>query len=187
MGEMSGVEISVLLNKLSSGNQDAREELIGAVYLELRRMAASFMRRERQNHTLQPTALVNEAYIRLLQGDTTWENKAHFFGAAARAMRRILIEHARQKRSEKHGGSAQRVTFADIDVQAEDPQINLLSLDEALTALGDVDPRLVEVVELRYFAGCDLQETSRILGVSAATVKRDWTYARAWLYDFMSR
>jgi RNA polymerase sigma factor (TIGR02999 family) len=180
-------DVTSLLHEANLGKQDARDALISAVYQELRKIAGSLMRGERPGHTLQPTALVNEAYLRLVGGESKWENRAHFFGAAARAMRRILVEHARQRQAARRGGEAERVTFTDIQVQAEDPQMDLLSLDEALGALQEVDPRLVKVVELRYFAGCGLEETAEMLGVSAATVKRDWNYARAWLYERMSR
>ena len=184
---MSDADVTILLHEVNRGSREAQEALMNAVYRELRSIAGSLMRKERRDHTLQPTALVNEAYLRLVRGETRWENRAHFFGSAARAMRRILVEYARQKLSQKQGGGAQRVTFADIDVQADDPQLNLLSPDEALTALSGVDPRLLKVVELRYFAGCNLEEIAGILGVSQPTIKRDWTYARAWLYDYMNR
>jgi len=184
---MSDTDVTILLHEVNRGSREARDALMNAVYHELRSIAGRLMRKERRDHTLQPTALVNEAYLRLVRGEPKWENRAHFFGAAARAMRRILVEYARQKLSQKQGGGAQHVTFADIDVQAEDPQLNLLSLDEALTALNDVDSRLLKVVELRYFAGCNLDEIAEILGVSQPTIKRDWTYARAWLYDYMNR
>ncbi len=172
-----------LLAAVRGGDTRARDTLIGELYGELRRLASSLMRAERPGHTLQPTALVHEAFLRLVPGGGQWENRAHFFGAAARAMRQVLVEHARRRLAEKRGGQAQRVTFADLEIQVEDPRLDLLALDEALTALSEVDPRLVRVVELRYFAGCDLAETARILDVSPATVKRDWIYARAWLYE----
>jgi len=143
------------------------------------------MRRERGYRTLQPTALVHEAYLRLAGSGSRWENRAHFFGAAASAMRRILVEQARHRLSQKRGGELQRVTFKDLDVQVEDPQLDLIAMDEALTALAAVDERLVRVVELRYFAGCSLEETAALLETATATVKRDWTYARAWLYDYL--
>jgi RNA polymerase sigma factor (TIGR02999 family) len=180
-------DLTSLLLAASRGSPDAQDALISAVYQELRQIAGSLMRMERLGHTLQPTALVNEAYLRLFRGEPKWENRAHFFGAAARAMRRILIESARQKLALRRGGGAEKVTFGDLQVQAEDPQLNLLALDEALSGLQDVDPRLVKVVELRYFAGCSVEETAEILRASSATIKRDWNYARAWLYDRMSQ
>lgn len=148
-------------------------------------MAGSLMRSQAAGHTLQPTALVNEAYLRLVQGDTQWEGRAHFFGAAARAMRQVLIAHARHHAAQKRDGGL-RVTFHDIDVAAPEPTLDLLALDEALTALADVDERYTRVMELRYFAGCSLPEIADLTGRSLATVKRDWAYARAWLYDHMS-
>jgi RNA polymerase sigma factor (TIGR02999 family) len=149
-------------------------------------MASGLMRGESQNHTLQPTALVNEAYMRLVSGETEWENRAHFFGAAARSMRRILVDHARAKRTQKRGGGAYRTTFEDLHVQTQDKHLDILALDQALQALSQVDPRLLKVVELRYFAGLSIQQTASLLGISSATVKRDWTFARAWLFDYMN-
>lgn len=184
---MSSTDVTELLQAVNSGKPDAYDSLMARVYDELRRLAGSLMRRERGDHTLQPTALVNEAYLRLVQSDPKWESRAHFIGAAATAMRRILVEHARQRSAKKRGSNPQRVTFGDVVAQAEDPQIDVLALDEALSALKAVDPRLVRVVELRYFAGCDLRQTAEILDISTATVKRDWVYARAWLYDYMGR
>ncbi len=180
-------EVTQLLRAVNSGQERAQDALIAALYSELRRLAGYLMWKERGDHTLQPTALVNEAYMRLVQSDPKWENRAHFHAAAARAMRRILVEHARQKSALKRGGEVQRTTFADVQVQMSDPQLDVLALDQALTALGAEEPRLVQVVELRYFAGCSQEEAAELLGVSEATVKRDWAYARAWLYEFMSR
>jgi RNA polymerase sigma factor (TIGR02999 family) len=148
-------------------------------------MAGALMRRQGPGHTLQPTALVNEAYLRLAQGDARWDGRAHFFGAAARAMRQVLIAHARRHAAEKrHGG--ERVTFADIDVEHPEPALDLIGLDQALHALSCVDERFTRVLELRYFAGCTLPEIAELTGRSLATVKRDWAYARAWLHDYMT-
>jgi RNA polymerase sigma factor (TIGR02999 family) len=144
------------------------------------------VRGQPNGHTLQPTALVNEAYIRLAQGESRWDGKAHFFGAAARAMRQVLIAHARRRSAQKRAGDAIRVTFSDLDVQAPEPQLDVLALDDALTALAGVDERFSHIMELRYFAGCTLAEIAQLTGRSLATVKRDWAYARAWLYDYMS-
>ncbi len=184
---MSENEVTQLLRALGSGQSGAQDALIAALYSELRRLAGFLMWKERPNHTLQPTALVNEAYMRLVQTESKWENRAHFHAAAARAMRRILVEHARQKGARKRGGEAHQTTFADVQVQVSDPQLDILALDEALNALAAEEPRLVQVVELRYFAGCSQDEAAELLGVSEATVKRDWAYARAWLYEYMSR
>ncbi len=183
MTRMESADVTALLVAVRGGDSDARDTLIGQLYGELRRLASSLLRSERPGHTLQPTALVHEAFLRLVPAEDEWENRAHFFGAAARAMRQVLVEHARRRLAEKRGGQAERVTFDDLQVQIEDPRLDLLALDEALTALLEVDARLVRVVELRYFTGCNLAETARILGVSTATVKRDWFYARAWLYE----
>ena len=149
-------------------------------------MAHSLMRGRVVGSTLQPTALVHEAYLRLLQGETRWDSKAHFFGAAARAMRQVLVAEARRKAARKRAGGAIRVTFSDLQVQSPEPELDMLALDEALAALGRVDERFARVMELRYFGGCSLQEIAELTGRSLATVKRDWVYARAWLYDHMT-
>ena len=148
-------------------------------------MAAGLMRRHSEGQTLQPTALVNEAYLRLSK-TKSWDGRAHFFGAAARAMRQVLIAHARERSAKKREGASRRVTFEDLDVQAPEPRLDLLALDDALNALTRVDERFTRVMELRYFAGCSLPEIAELTGRSLATVKRDSTYARAWLYDYMS-
>lgn len=162
------------------------DELVALVYGELRTMARSIMRSEKPGHTLQPTALVNEAYLRLVQGETKFESRAHFFGAAARAMRQVLVEYARKRRSLKRAGSAQRLTFSEINVAAPEPDIDVLALDEALSALAGLDQRLSSLLELRYFAGFGLEEIASLNGHSLATVKRDWSFAKAWLFEFMS-
>jgi RNA polymerase sigma-70 factor, ECF subfamily len=184
--EMNKEDVTTLLREVGSGDDEALEALVRIVYRELRRVAGGLMRSERNEKTLQPTALVHEAYLRLFQEGASWENRAHFFGAASRAMRRILVEQARKRRAAKRGGGARPVTFEDLQVAAEDPQIDLIALDEALEALGHEDPRLARIVELRYFAGLSIEGTAKVLSVSVATVKRDWAYARAWLYDRLS-
>lgn len=178
-------DVGALLKGVNGGDERAFEALVALVYGELRRMAGSLMRGQGEGHTLQPTALVNEAYLRLVQGETRFDGRAHFFGAAARAMRQVLIAHARHHAAQKRDGGV-RVTFHDIDVAAPEPSLDLLGLDEALTALATVDERYSRVMELRYFAGCSLPEIADLTGRSLATVKRDWAYARAWLYDYMS-
>jgi RNA polymerase sigma factor (TIGR02999 family) len=155
-------------------------------YGELRRIAGSLMRGRVNGHTLQPTALVNEAYLRLAGGENRWDNKGHFFGAAASAMRQVLVAHARQRSAKKREGDAVRVTFRDLAVPAAEPDVDVTLLDEAMTALSGVDQRFSRVMELRYFAGCSLAEIAELTGLSLATVKRDWTFARAWLFDYMS-
>lgn len=183
---MSADEVATLLRRVNGGDQEAFASLVTIVYDELRRMAGGLMRWQ-AGHTLQPTALVNEAYLRLCGSRPPWEGRAHFFGAAARAMRQVLMAHARRRAAEKRGGRVVRVTFHDLNVQTPEPDVDLLALDEALTALGREDPRFAQVMELRYFGGFTLPEIAEHTGRSLATVKRDWTYARAWLYDFLRR
>lgn len=159
------------------------DELVAAVYGELRVMARSLMRNQQPGHTLQPTALVNEAYLRLAQGNTQFENKAHFFGAAARAMRQVLVAYARKRHSLKRAGGVQRVTFSELEIAAAEPDWDVLALDEALAAMEKLDGRLCTLLELRYFTGLGLEEIATMQGVSLSTVKRDWAYARAWLQE----
>ncbi|MDX1443355.1 MAG: sigma-70 family RNA polymerase sigma factor [Gammaproteobacteria bacterium] len=175
-----------ILQELADGNPAAQGELMDTVYHELRRLAQSQMRRERHGHTLQPTALVNEAYLRLLESGSDWQNRRHFFGAAAEAMRRILIDHSRRRGAEKRGGGLRHVTLDGLEVEGDRMDIDLLELEEALTALEQHDERLARVVELRYFTGLGIEETADVLDISPATVKRDWAYGRAWLFDYMS-
>jgi RNA polymerase sigma factor (TIGR02999 family) len=174
-------DVTRLLLDLSSGRAGAADDLLPLVYAELRSLAAKLLRNERPDHTLQPTALVHEAYLRLVdQRVDTWQNKAHFLAIAATAMRRILIDHARRRRAAKRGGA--RVTLDD-DVAAETgPSLDLLELDDALARLSALDARQGQVVELRFFGGLGVEETAAVLGVAPATVKRDWTIARAWLH-----
>jgi RNA polymerase sigma factor (TIGR02999 family) len=179
-------DITRLLHSADDGDRLAASRLFDAVYGELRILAQSNMRREANGHTLQPTALVNEAFLRLQPAPTGWANRRHFFGAAAEAMRRILVDHARRKHAQKRGDGLERVTLADLDVAAHEPGIEVMALDEALTALRDEDPRLEQVVTLRYFAGLTVEQVAETLELSPATVKRDWTFARAWLQDYMT-
>jgi RNA polymerase sigma factor (TIGR02999 family) len=157
--------------------------LLPLVYAELRRLAASYLRRERPDHTLQPTALVHEAYLRLVdQTQARWQNRAHFLGVAAQMMRRILVDHARGHRAEKRGGDFQILSLDEnIDVSGE-RAADLVALDEALKRLAELDPQKSRVVELRFFGGLSVEETAEVLGVSAPTVKRQWRMAKAWLY-----
>jgi RNA polymerase sigma factor (TIGR02999 family) len=182
---MQADELSRLLQEVNAGDERAYEALVTLAYGELRRMAGSLMRGRVHGNTLQPTALVHEAYLRLMQGESRWDSKAHFFGAAARAMRQVLVAQARRKSARKRAGQAVRVTFHELEVQSAEPQLDLLALDEAMSALERVDARFTRVMELRYFAGCTLEEIGELTGRSLATVKRDWAYARAWLYDHM--
>ena len=179
---MTEGDVTRLLDAAGSGDRAALERLYLQVYDELRRLAAAGLRRERPGHTLQPTALVNEAYMRLSPGASGWENRRHFFGAAAQAMRRILVDHARQKLAEKRDGGA-RVTLADLDIRAPEEDLDVVAVSDALEVLAQEDPRLSEVVSLRFFAGMSVEETARALDVSPITVKRDWAFARAWLCE----
>jgi RNA polymerase sigma-70 factor (ECF subfamily) len=179
--EPSG-RITALLAELQAGDRDAVDALAGLLYDELRKIAAAYLGRERGEHTLQPTALVNEAYLRLVdQRDVTWQNRAHFLGVAARAMRRVLVDHARARRRDKRGGGAARVTLDDDRVGAAARDLDLVALDDALGELAAVDAELARVVELRYFGGLTVDETAEVLGVAPRSVDRAWATARAWL------
>ena len=174
-------EVSRLLFEWSAGDPDALRSLLPLVYGELRSRAEAQMRRERSEHTLQPTALVHEAYMRLVdQRNASWQNRSHFFGIAAQAMRRILVDHARRKRAGKREGG-DRVTLDASVAEAPQRSVDLIALDDALTRLAELDPRQARVVELRFFGGLDIEQTAESLGISPATVKRDWTFARAFL------
>ncbi len=164
------------------------EELLPLVYAELRRLAAGYLRRERAGHTLQPTALVHEAYLRMVdQTQVRWQNRAHFFGVAAQMMRRILVDHARSQHAEKRGGDVQKLSLDEnIDVSGE-RAAELVALDEALERLAEIDPQKSRVVELRFFGGLSVEETAEVLGVSAPTVKRHWRLAKAWLFGQVQR
>jgi RNA polymerase sigma factor (TIGR02999 family) len=179
-------DIGRLLADVKAGDSRALESLIALVYDELRRIARSLMSGQVNGRTLQPTALVNEAYLRLASGPNAWDDKAHFFGAAARAMRQVLMAEATRRSAQKRAGDQKRVTFRELNVASEMPEVDVLALEEAMTALGLVDQRFTRVIELRYFAGCSLEEIAQITGRSLATVKRDWAYARAWLFERMS-
>lgn len=174
-----------LLDEVNAGDQRAFESLLSLTYGELRRMAASLMRGS-DSHTLQPTALVNEAYLRLVGGEIRWDSKAHFFGAAAHAMRQVLVGEARRRAALKRTACPVRITFSDLNVHARESQLDLLALDEAIAALRCIGERFARVSELRYFAGFTMEEIAQITGCSLATVKRDWIYARAWLGERMS-
>jgi RNA polymerase sigma factor (TIGR02999 family) len=180
---MANSDVTRLLEAAGGGDRQALESLYEQVYGELRQMAASGMRREGGAHTLQPTALVNEAFLRLAPGSGAWENRRHFFGAAAQAMRRILVDHARHKHADKRGAGLERITLADLDVSAPEADLDVLAVNEALDRLAEEEPRLAEMVNLRFFAGMSIEDTARALELSPATVKRDWVFARAWLCE----
>lgn len=181
-------EITQLLIAWNQGDQRARDELMPLIYNELRRLARGHLRRERANHTLQPTALVHEAFLRLIdQSKVNWQNRAHFFGAAARLMRQILINHAEARRATKRGGEAERISLNDVDHFAVEQDLDLIALDEALKNLERIDPPQSRIVELRYFSGLTIEEIAEVMGVSPATVKREWSTARAWLRRELSR
>jgi RNA polymerase sigma-70 factor, ECF subfamily len=181
--DRSGSEITELLVAWTDGRRDALSDLMPAVYDDLHRMAASYMQREAGGHPLQATALVNEAYLRVIdQRRVQWRNRAHFFGIAAGMMRRILVDHARRRRAERRGGAWERVTLTGVEVAAEEPnRIDVLALHESLERLRAFDPQQERIVELRYFGGLTIEETAEVAGVSEATVVREWTIAKAWL------
>lgn len=180
-------ELTVILQRLEQGDPHAANELLPLVYEELRRLAAQKMARESPGQTLQATALVHEAWLRL-GGDEQpeWQNRAHFFAAAAEAMRRILIDNARRKQTLRHGGGEQRVNLAALELAVNLDDEQLLALSEALERLAAHDPRKAELVKLRFFAGLTIEQAAQVLGVSGPTAKRDWTYARAWLFREMN-
>lgn len=175
--------ITQMLIDWEKGDQRALEKLMPLVYSELRRLASNYLRRERAEHTLQPTALVNEAYLKLVdQRNAKWQNRAHFFGISAQLMRRILVDHARQHHAVKRGGSQQqRLSITSVEKFAQEPEIDLLGLNEALDELARMDPQQSRIVELKFFAGLSIEEIAEVLGIGHATVERDWKLARAWL------
>lgn len=173
--------VTRLLKEWTGGDPAARDLLIAAVYDELRRIAQRHMRKEPTDHTLQTTALVNEAYLRLIEQETPWQGRAHFFAIAAQLMRRILIDHARARDTAKRGGHYGRTTLSDVADLAGARSVDLIALDRALTALAEFDPRQGRVVEMRFFGGLTIQETAEVLGVSHTIVEREWSLARAWL------
>jgi RNA polymerase sigma factor (TIGR02999 family) len=178
----SGQGITQLLKAWGSGDPQALERLTPLVYRELRRLAKAYMARERPDHTLQATALVNEAYLRLVDvRDVSWQNRAHFFAICARTMRRILIDFARSRQYQKRGGDEVSVALDNALEVPDRPTVGLVALDDALNALAKLDPRKSQVVELRFFGGLSVQETAVVLQVSPETVKRDWRFARVWL------
>src|SRR5687768_51351 len=178
-------EVTHILSAIERGDSHASEQLLPLVYAELRQMAAARLASEKPGQTLQATALVHEAYVRLVDGSTPqrWQSRGHFFAAAAEAMRRILVENARRKRRQKHGGEVHRVELSESDLATTIPDERLLAIDEALDSLAKEDPQAAELVKLRFFAGFSIAEAGEILGVSRSSAYAQWAYARAWLQN----
>jgi RNA polymerase sigma factor (TIGR02999 family) len=176
-------DLSQLLAAAGRGDSNAAQHVFSAIYEELRRMAAGQMAREAPGHTLQPTALVHEAWLRLGGDIQGWNSRAHFFGAAAEAMRRILVESARRKRAVRHGGGLERINIQDAEIAVEGSDNEILAVHEALDRLAAHDARKAQLVKLRYFVGLSLEEAAKILGIAPTTAGRDWIYARAWLHQ----
>jgi RNA polymerase sigma factor (TIGR02999 family) len=171
------------LGRLTAGDSAAAAEVVPFIYGELRRLATHYMAHERPHHTLQTTALVHEAYLRLVdQRQACWRNRAHFYGAAAQVMRRILVDHARARQAEKRGGDAEHLSLDEALTFSDSQSQELVRLDEALARLAKLDPRQSRVIELRFFAGLSVEETAEVMRISPKTVKRDWSVARAWLH-----
>jgi RNA polymerase sigma factor (TIGR02999 family) len=186
-GNKSHADITGLLIDWSRGDRDALEQLLPVVHAELGRIARRALRRERIDHTLQPTALVNELYLKLVrQRSASWENRAHFFAVAAQLMRRILVDHAREQAAAKRGGSSPRVSLSDAGDVGVEPAHEVLAVDRALTRLAKMDADQARIVELRYFSGMTVEETAEVLGISPRTVKREWRLAKAWLHGQLS-
>ena len=180
--------VTELLLKLSDGKRDVIDELLPLIYDELKRLAASYLRRERSDHTLQPTALVNEAYLKMIDiTQVSWQNKAHFIGVAANQMRRILVDHARKHNAEKRGGEFHILTLNEEIDKADEQSTELIALDDALTELAKMDPTKAKLVELRYFGGLTFEEAAEVMGVSVITVKRHWKMTKAWLYGQLTK
>ena len=185
MDQNSGDSITQMLIELTDGNKEVVNQILPHIYDELRRLASSYLRKERSNHTLQPTALVHEAYMKLIdQNRVKWQNRAHFFGIAAQVMRRILMDHARKHQADKRGGEFEKLPIEEeILIVSQDKSAELIALDEALTRLALLDERQSRIVELRFFSGMSVEETAEALSVSPATVKNEWRTAKAWLFQ----
>jgi RNA polymerase sigma-70 factor, ECF subfamily len=174
-------EVTRLLQSLNAGNREAVDALVPLVYAELRKLAAHYLKAEREEHTLQPTALVHEAFLRLVEQETAWQNRTHFFAMAANLMRRILVDYARSHTAEKRGGEAEKIALEDAFVFVKERPSEMIALDEALDKLAKIDPRRSRVVELKFFGGLTTEEIAEVLDVHPNTVLRDWNLARAWL------
>ena len=179
-------EISLILKDWSGGKRESANLLLSLVYDELRRIARKHLNKERSDHTLQPTALVHEAYLKLIDiSDVDWQDRAHFFAFASQTMRRILVDYARARNTDKRGGVAQRIALEDTVNLSNERNLDLLALDEAMQQLAEFDEQQSKIVELRFFGGLTIKETAHILSISPATVKREWTMAKAWLFRKM--
>ncbi len=187
MPEVPSPGITQLLQDWSRGNQKALEELTPIVYEELRRLARSYMRRERPDHTLQSTALVHEAYARLVDQRVEWKSRSHFYAVAAQMMRRILVDHAKQHKSAKRGAGIRPITLEEPLLIAQSDSLDIVALNDALSALSDIEPQRARIVELRFFGGLSNEEIAELLDISTATVQRQWAGARAWLYHELNR
>jgi RNA polymerase sigma-70 factor (ECF subfamily) len=188
MKPASPSQVTELLARWSHGEEAAREKLVPLVYDELRRVARRCLAGQPQDQTLQSTALVHEAYLRLVgRSEVHWQNRVHFFAVAARLMRGILVDHARMRHAAKRGGSNLTLTLDDALAPLKQRELDLVALDDALNALATLDPKQGQLVELRFFAGLSIEDTSHVMGLSPATVKREWATARAWLYGEMNR
>jgi RNA polymerase sigma-70 factor (ECF subfamily) len=186
--DSSSDDITELLAQLRGGSPDAEAKLIPLIYQQLHGLAAHYLRGERPDHTLQPTALVNEAYVRLaVQRPAHWHDRAHFFGVAARLMRQILVDNARIRHAEKHGASFRAVPLEEFSAVGQERPRDIIALDDALKSLAKIDPRQSRIVELIFFGGLSLEETAEVLHISSSTVKRDWRVARAWLHGELSK
>ncbi len=188
MHRNASTEVTMLLGRWRGGDRQALDLLIPLVYEELKRIAQHYLRSERPGHTLQSTALVHEAYVRLINQDLPqWQNRAHFFAVAAQLMRQILVDHARAYRADKRGGGVCKLALEDAHEDAQPMEVDIVALDDALKTLSTMDPQQGKVVELKFFAGLSNEDTAEALGISSSTVKRDWTTARAWLYRELDR
>lgn len=180
-------DVTKLLNRIGTGDRTAPEELLPVVYDDLRRLARAYFKNERQEHTLQATALVHEAYLRLVNWESvTWQNRAHFFAVAAEVMRKVLIDHARARKASKRDGG-ERVILEETISLSNEKGIELLMLEDALRSLESIDPRQAKLVELRFFGGLSIAETAYVMGISETTVKREWTFAKAWFQRELKR
>ena len=181
-------DVTGLLHAWTGGDLTARDELMGVVYRELHQRAVARLRRERPGHILQPTALVNEAYLRLIdQKRTAWQNRAHFLAVASEMMRRVLVDHARRKQMAKRSGRWTKLELDDASARSEPRDVDVIDLDRAMQRLAEFDPRQARIAELRFFGGLSLEETGLVVGISVATVERDWQAARAWLFSATER